>query len=96
MCARLGQLSWFWADRLAFAIDAGTVAATLALAERHGCSQLKATCVEFIAGGSRENLEAVLETEAFKDLEASSRAPLRWSPSFSRLRMEERTDRSIW
>ena len=44
----------------------------LALAERHGCSQLKARCVEFIAGGSRKDLDAVLETEGFKDLMVNS------------------------
>jgi speckle-type POZ protein len=57
--------------RLAFAVDASTVAATLALAEQHGCSRLKAKCVEFIAGGSRENLHAVLKTDGFKDLEVN-------------------------
>ncbi|CAD6267793.1 unnamed protein product [Miscanthus lutarioriparius] len=46
--------------RLAFAVDVGSVAATLVIAERHGCSWLKAKCIEFIAGGSRENLHAVL------------------------------------
>ena len=49
-----------------------TAAATLALAERHGCSQLQARCIEFIAGGSREDLDAVLETEGFKDLMVNS------------------------
>jgi speckle-type POZ protein len=33
--------------RLAFDIDATTAAATLALAEKHGCSQLKTKCMEF-------------------------------------------------
>ncbi|KAG2642952.1 hypothetical protein PVAP13_2KG289400, partial [Panicum virgatum] len=51
--------------RLAWAIDAGTAAPTLAFAERHGCSELKARCIEFIAGGLAENLDAVLATEGF-------------------------------
>ncbi|CAN6356178.1 unnamed protein product [Urochloa humidicola] len=58
--------------RLAFAIDISNVAATLAMAEQHGCSQLKAKCMEFIAGGSRENLDAVMQTEGFKDLMLNS------------------------
>ncbi|CAN6356175.1 unnamed protein product [Urochloa humidicola] len=58
--------------RLALAIDSTTAATTLALAERHGCSQLKDRCIEFIAGGSREILDAVLETEGFKDLQGSA------------------------
>ncbi|KAL6622786.1 hypothetical protein ACP70R_032665 [Stipagrostis hirtigluma subsp. patula] len=58
--------------RVALGIKVGTAATMLALAERHGCSQLKAKCIEFIAGRSPENLEAVLATEGYKDLEASS------------------------
>ncbi|KAG2629467.1 hypothetical protein PVAP13_3KG468404 [Panicum virgatum] len=53
-------------------MDAGTVASTLALAEQHGCSRLKAKCIEFIAGGSQENLDAMLATEGYKHLVASS------------------------
>lgn len=52
---------------LADRITVDTVATTLALAEQHGCSQLKASCIEFIAG----YLDAVLETEGYKHLEAS-------------------------
>lgn len=54
--------------RLAFAIDTGTAATMPSLAERHACQKLKAKCVEFIARGSHGNLEAVMETEGFKDL----------------------------
>ena len=62
--------------RLAFAVDVGSVAATLVIAERHGCSWLKAKCIEFIAGGSRENLHAVLKTDGFNDLEVNHPALL--------------------
>ncbi|TVU50165.1 hypothetical protein EJB05_01525, partial [Eragrostis curvula] len=57
--------------RLTNSIDARTVATTLALAERHGCSQLKAKCIEFIVGASPEIIGAVLPTAGFKSLEAS-------------------------
>ena len=53
-------------------MDAGTVASTLVLAEQHGCSRLKAKCIEFIAGGSQENLDAMLAMEGYKHLVASS------------------------
>ena len=58
--------------RLAVGMEAGTVASTLALAEEHSCSALKAKCIEFIAGGSQENLDAVLATEGYNHLVASS------------------------
>ncbi|KAF8745635.1 hypothetical protein HU200_013429 [Digitaria exilis] len=57
---------------LAFAIDTSTAATMLGLAERHGCKLLKPKCVEFIARGSRENLEAVMQTDGFKDLRVNS------------------------
>ncbi|OQU79162.1 hypothetical protein SORBI_3008G103000 [Sorghum bicolor] len=73
----LDRLKVMCERRLAFAVDAaGSVAATLAIAEQHGCSRLKAKCVEFIAGGSRENLDAVLRTDGFKDLEVNHPALL--------------------
>ncbi|KAL6623259.1 hypothetical protein ACP70R_033138 [Stipagrostis hirtigluma subsp. patula] len=68
----LGRLKLICERRLALSIDVGTVASTLALAEQHGCSQLKADCVEFITKGSSENLAAILETEGYKHLQASS------------------------
>ncbi|CAN6347769.1 unnamed protein product [Urochloa humidicola] len=68
----LDRLKVICRRRLAFAIDTSNVAATLAMAERHGCSQLKAKCMEFIAGGSRENLDAVMQMEGFKDLMLNS------------------------
>ena len=59
----LDRLKAMCERRLAGGIGVGTVAATLALAERHGCSQqLKSRCVEFITGESRKTLDAVMET----------------------------------
>jgi len=43
---------------------------TLALAEQHKCSLLKAKCVDFIAR-SPETLDAVLATESYNPLVAS-------------------------
>ncbi|TVU50157.1 hypothetical protein EJB05_01517, partial [Eragrostis curvula] len=57
--------------RLALGIEPDTVATTLALAEQHNCSQLKAKCIEFIAATSPEILGVVMATEGFKSLEAS-------------------------
>ncbi|KAK4477994.1 hypothetical protein RD792_017259, partial [Penstemon davidsonii] len=53
--------------RLCENISIDTVAASLALAEQHGCFQLKSTCLEFI--GLPENLEVVIQTDGFKNLE---------------------------
>jgi speckle-type POZ protein len=64
----LDRLKVMCESRLGFAIDTGNAATMLVLAERHGCSQLKVKCVEFIAGGSRENLDRVMKTEGFNDL----------------------------
>jgi speckle-type POZ protein len=47
-----------------------TVATTLALAEQHNCSLLKAKCVDFIARPP-ETLDAVLATEGYNHLFAS-------------------------
>ena len=68
----LDRLKLMCERRLAIGMDAGTVASTLALAEQHSCSWLKAKCIEFIAGGSQENLDAMLATEGYKHLVASS------------------------
>ena len=68
----LDRLKLMCESRLAIGMDAGTVASTLALAEQHGCSRLKAKCIEFIAGGSQENLDAMLATVGYKHLVASS------------------------
>ncbi|CAL5067757.1 unnamed protein product [Urochloa decumbens] len=68
----LDRLKVMCERRLALGLDVGTVALTLALAEQHNCSRLKAKCIEFIAGGSQENLDAVLASEGYKDLVATS------------------------
>ncbi|RCV19122.1 hypothetical protein SETIT_3G358500v2 [Setaria italica] len=68
----LDRLKVICEQRLALGIDIDTAASTLALAERHNCSGLKAKCIEFIAGTSAENLDAVLATEGYRHLEASS------------------------
>ncbi|KAK4491293.1 hypothetical protein RD792_002029 [Penstemon davidsonii] len=52
--------------RLSENIATDTVATSLALAEQHGCFQLKSTCLEFI--GLPENLEVVMQTDGFKNL----------------------------
>ncbi|RCV19124.1 hypothetical protein SETIT_3G358700v2 [Setaria italica] len=65
---QLDRLKVLCEQRLAFAIDN----IMLALAEQQGCSQLKVKCMEFIAGGSSENLDTVMKTEGFKDLMANS------------------------
>ncbi|PVH47394.1 hypothetical protein PAHAL_4G050800 [Panicum hallii] len=54
-------------DRLYDGVNVETAAATLALAEQHVCSHLKAKCVELIAA----NLEAAMATEGYSHLMAS-------------------------
>jgi speckle-type POZ protein len=68
----LDRLKTICEERLTLDIGIGTVASTLALAEQHNFSQLKAKCIDFISGGSSENLKAVLETEGYRYLEASN------------------------
>ncbi|CAN6213861.1 unnamed protein product [Urochloa humidicola] len=63
----LERLKMICERKLADNVAVDTAATTLALAEQHGCSELKARCVEFIAG----HLDAVSETEGYKHLEAS-------------------------
>ncbi|XBI60721.1 hypothetical protein VPH35_041613 [Triticum aestivum] len=66
----LDRLKLICAGRLAGRIDVSTVATTLALAEQHNCSGLKSRCVKFIVKIPAV-LDAVLETEGYKHLEAS-------------------------
>ncbi|TVU50159.1 hypothetical protein EJB05_01519, partial [Eragrostis curvula] len=68
----LDRLKVICARKLARVIEPGTAATTLAVAEQHNCSQLKEKCIEFIVGASPEVLDAILATEGFKSLEASS------------------------
>uniref|UniRef100_A0A0D9WT21 BTB domain-containing protein n=1 Tax=Leersia perrieri TaxID=77586 RepID=A0A0D9WT21_9ORYZ len=67
----LERLKLICEGKLAERVDVDTVSTTLALAEQHDCSHLKAKCVEFIAAGTPENLDAVLATEGYKHLEIS-------------------------
>ncbi|KAK4477896.1 hypothetical protein RD792_017161 [Penstemon davidsonii] len=55
--------------RLCENIGIDTVASTLALAEQHGCFQLKSKCIEFI--GLPQNIKVVMQTDGFKDLQES-------------------------
>ncbi|KAF7098089.1 LOW QUALITY PROTEIN: hypothetical protein CFC21_099855 [Triticum aestivum] len=58
-------------SKLSHGITVETAATTLALAEQHNCSQLKAKCIEFIVSTTAV-LDAVLvATEGYKHLEAS-------------------------
>ncbi|CAL5041478.1 unnamed protein product [Urochloa decumbens] len=60
----IGRLKSMCEDKLCDGTDMETAAMTLALAEQHGCSKLKAQCVELIAA----NLDAVMETQGYKNL----------------------------
>ncbi|VAI92233.1 unnamed protein product [Triticum turgidum subsp. durum] len=51
-------------------INVNTVATTLALAEQHSCSQLKANCVDFIIS-TPTILDAVLAMDGYKHLASS-------------------------
>ncbi|KAK4479557.1 hypothetical protein RD792_015075 [Penstemon davidsonii] len=55
--------------RLCKNIAINNVAASLALAERHGCIHLKRTCLDFI--GLPKNIKAVMQTDGFKNLKES-------------------------
>ncbi|CAL5054311.1 unnamed protein product [Urochloa decumbens] len=66
----LDRLKLICEGKLAGGIDVDTAATTLALAEQHNCSLLKAKCVEFIAR-SPETLDAVLTTDGYKHLAES-------------------------
>ncbi|CAL4906570.1 unnamed protein product [Urochloa decumbens] len=68
----LDRLKVMSEHRLSLSIGTETVASTLTLAEQFNCSHLKARCIEFISGGSSKQLDAVLETEGYRNLEVSS------------------------
>ncbi|KAG0515543.1 hypothetical protein BDA96_10G287800 [Sorghum bicolor] len=63
----LDRLKLICGSKLAGGISIDTVATTLAVAEQHSCSLLKAKCVDFIAR-SPETLDAVLATEGYNHL----------------------------
>ncbi|CAL5049201.1 unnamed protein product [Urochloa decumbens] len=64
----IDRLKLMCEDRLCDGTDVETAATALGLAEQHGCSKLKARCLELIAA----NLDAVIETEGYKHLMESS------------------------
>lgn len=63
----LNRLKRICVEKVCTTINVDTVATTLALAEQHGCSKLKARCMKF----ALDNICAVSATEGFKHLEAS-------------------------
>jgi speckle-type POZ protein len=56
-------------NRLCSHIDLKTVATTMSLAERHGCSSLKEACVKFTM--YRGNLKSLMKTADFEYLRRS-------------------------
>ncbi|CAN6374181.1 unnamed protein product [Urochloa humidicola] len=66
----LNRLKLICECKLSGGIDIGTAATTLALAEQHHCTLLKAKCLEFITK-SPETLDAVLATDGYAHLVAS-------------------------
>nr|KJB74039.1 hypothetical protein B456_011G268500 [Gossypium raimondii] len=65
----LDRLKVLCEAKLCEKLNADTVATTLALAEQHHCSQLKAVCLKFAA--TPANLGAVMQSEGFRHLEES-------------------------
>ncbi|KAJ8747355.1 hypothetical protein K2173_012935 [Erythroxylum novogranatense] len=63
----LDRLKLLCASKLCEELTADTVATTLALAEQHHSSQLKAICLKFAANPG--NLGAVMDSEGFRNLE---------------------------
>jgi speckle-type POZ protein len=63
------RLKYICETLLAATIDVDSVAAMLALAEQHGCSQLRRACIAFMA--SPDMLGAVMRTDGFRHLVAS-------------------------
>ncbi|CAL5054287.1 unnamed protein product [Urochloa decumbens] len=66
----LERLRRICVEEMCMNISVDTVATTLALAEQHGCSELKSRCMKFILA-TPGNLHAVAATEGYKHLEAS-------------------------
>lgn len=59
------RLKLICAEKVHAGISVDTAAMALALAERHGCTKLKARCIEFILA-SQENFHAVAATQGYK------------------------------
>ncbi|KAM0898585.1 hypothetical protein ACQ4PT_021848 [Festuca glaucescens] len=86
----LDRLKLICEGKLSGGISVDTAATTLALAEQHNCSQLKAKCAEFIVS-TPAVLDAVLATEGYKHLATSCPSVLA-DLLKSSLRMGGRTD----
>ncbi|KAK9283383.1 hypothetical protein L1049_011625 [Liquidambar formosana] len=65
----LDRLKLLCEAKLCEEVNVNTVATTLALAEQHGCPQLKSICLKFAA--TPANLGAVMQSEAYRYLEES-------------------------
>ncbi|KAL9351744.1 hypothetical protein Peur_054424 [Populus x canadensis] len=65
----LDRLKLLCESKLCEELSAETVATTLALAEQHQCTQLKAICLKFAANPA--NLGEVMQSEGFRHLEES-------------------------
>ncbi|KAF7097256.1 hypothetical protein CFC21_099097 [Triticum aestivum] len=72
----LDRLKLICEGRLSGGISVDTAATTLALAEQHNCSLLKAKCLEFIVR-TPATLDAVMATDGYEHLEASCPLVLR-------------------
>ncbi|GLT47504.1 hypothetical protein SLA2020_211970 [Shorea laevis] len=68
-CYALERLRLLCEAKLCEGVAINTAATTLALAEQHHCSHLKAICLKFIA--LPENLKAVMQTDGFEYLKES-------------------------
>ncbi|KAM3214182.1 hypothetical protein ACQJBY_066555 [Aegilops geniculata] len=66
----LDRLKVICAGKLSGGITVNTAATTLALAEQHNCSHLRAKCAEFIVS-TPAILDAVVASEGYKHLEES-------------------------
>lgn len=66
----LDRLKLICENKLSNGLNVETVATTLAFAEQHNCSQLKARCIDVIIS-SAANLDAVMATEGYKLIMAS-------------------------
>jgi speckle-type POZ protein len=75
----LDRLKLICEDKLWYNINTSTLAATLALAEQHGCHGLKDACFEFLK--TTRNLKAVMASESYQHLMNSSPLSSRsWLP----------------
>ncbi|CAN6348032.1 unnamed protein product [Urochloa humidicola] len=65
---KLDRLKLMCEEMLCRRVDMGTVAGSLAVAEKHGCRALKAACMELL--GRPGNLKAVMAAEGFEKVKA--------------------------